>query len=68
MLLIKRILQLDNEISVKQVSVGLGYDVPSDQVTAEFGFSVDNIGFINGLIKLSSIRQDKSSAKENRNI
>jgi len=60
MLLIKRILQLDNEISVKQVSVGLGYDVPSDQVTAEFGFSVDNIGFINGLIKLSSIRQDKS--------
>ena len=60
MLAIKRMLQLENELAIGQVGIGLGYDVPSDQITAEFGFAVEDLGSAKGLIKLSSIRQDKS--------
>jgi len=60
MLAIKRMLQLENELAIGQVGIGLGYDVPSDQITAEFGFAVEGFGSAKGLIKLSSIRQDKS--------
>ena len=60
MLAIKRMLQLEDELAIEQVGIGLGYDVASDQITAEFGFAVEGFGSAKGLIKLSSIRQDKS--------
>ena len=59
-LAIKRMLQLEDELAIEQVGIGLGYDVASDQITAEFGFAVEGFGSAKGLIKLSSIRQDKS--------
>ena len=60
LLAIKRMLQLEDELVIEQVGIGLGYDVASDQITAEFGFAVEDLGSAKGLIKLSSIRQDKS--------
>ena len=60
MLAIKRMLQLEDELAIEQIGIGLGYDVASDQITAEFGFAVEGFGSAKGLIKLSSIRQDKS--------
>jgi len=60
MLAIKRMLQLEDELAIEQVGIGLGYDVASDQITAEFGFAVEGFGSAKGLIKLSSVRQDKS--------
>ena len=60
MLAIKRMLQLEDELAIEQVGIGLGYDVASDQITVEFGFAVEGFGSTKGLIKLSSIRQDKS--------
>ena len=59
MLAIKRMLQLEDELAIEQIGIGLGYDVASDQITAEFGFAVEGFGSAKGLIKLSSIRQDK---------
>ena len=60
MLAIKRMLQLEDELAIEQIGIGLGYDIASDQITAEFGFAVEGFGSAKGLIKLSSIRQDKS--------
>ena len=60
MLAIKRMLQLEDELAIEQIGIGLGYDVASDQITAEFGFAVEGFGSAKGLIKLSSVRQDKS--------
>ena len=60
MLAIKRMLQLEDELAIEQVGIGLGYDVASDQITAEFEFAVEGFGSAKSLIKLSSVRQDKS--------
>ena len=60
MLAIKRMLQLEDELVIEQVGIGLGYDVASDQITAEFEFAVEGFGSAKSLIKLSSVRQDKS--------
>ena len=64
MLAIKRMLQLEDELAIEQIGIGLGYDVASDQITAEFGFAVEGFGSAKGLIKLSSVRQDKSLYNE----
>ena len=44
LLAIKRMLQLEDELAIEQVGIGLGYDVASDQITAEFGFAVEGFG------------------------
>ena len=64
MLAIKRMLQLEDGLAIEQIGIGLGYDVASDQITAEFGFAVEGFGSAKGLIKLSSVRQDKSLYNE----
>ena len=64
MLAIKRMLQLEDELAIEQIGIGLGYDIASDQITAEFGFAVEGFGSAKGLIKLSSVRQDKSLYNE----
>ena len=58
MLAIKRILQLEDELTIKGIGIGLGYDLASDQITAEFRFGVEGFGSIEAVITLSSIRQD----------
>jgi len=58
MLALKRMLQLDDELRIEAIGIGLGYDILSDQITAELDFGIEGLGSIESLITVSSVHQD----------